>query len=167
MQLRSFYSSMSQTYRFPAHLQTTKNITYNFHSHKGSCLNLLAICSLPLQHMELPFHVPIPQTVSESSNLPKTCDDMWWLCIPASCLTAISASLLLAYSSFFFWAAIIKNNFSKNNGLWCSSGAQECPRPVEKPQNKYVSTHHWPTSSCNLLILWLRFGMWFIIYTRL
>ena len=27
---------------FPAHLQTTKD---NFHSHEGSCLNLLAICS--------------------------------------------------------------------------------------------------------------------------
>ena len=36
---------MSQTYRFPAHLQTTKFITYNVPSHKGFCLNLLAICS--------------------------------------------------------------------------------------------------------------------------
>ena len=46
LQLRSLYASMSQTYRFPAHLQTTKNITHNFHSHKGSCLNLLVICSV-------------------------------------------------------------------------------------------------------------------------
>ena len=28
LQLSSLYSSMSQTYRFPAHLQTTNNIIY-------------------------------------------------------------------------------------------------------------------------------------------
>lgn len=48
--------------------------------------------------------------------------------------------------------------------LWCSSGAQERSRPGEKPQNKCWPTYHWHTSACNLLILWWRFGMWFIIY---
>ena len=43
--LRSIYSRISQTYRFTAHLQTTKFITYWVPSHKGLCLNLLAICS--------------------------------------------------------------------------------------------------------------------------
>lgn len=43
---------ISQIYRFPAHLQTTKSITYNFHSDKGSCLNLLAIRSyIFIQHL--------------------------------------------------------------------------------------------------------------------
>lgn len=46
LQLPSLYSIISQTYRFPAHVQNTSNITKDFHSHKGFCLNPLAIAHL-------------------------------------------------------------------------------------------------------------------------
>ena len=74
-------------------------------------------------------------------KLVMTCDD--YVSLPPVWLPSLQAYYLPIHP-FFFWAAIIKNNFSKNNGLWCSSGAQDQLRNHKTNTCQHTIDPHLP-----------------------